>query len=193
MCYYIAATLPQAANLVRLRQIGQTHAVALKEFPNPSLQAALSRGEEAFLTTTGHCDCGTSVGFRHNALERIAMSSLEKQIAQHRRNGWSDTKIRRWQEQHRNTHTKNERALQSQLTLHWQDAERWMRFLNEILSENDVSFCGLFLHQYGQLEAERFSTLKTVTLHAWSAEVILDLEESVLYRFTAYDKRKFPD
>lgn len=46
---------------------------------------------------------------------------------------------------------------------------------------------------YAQLEVERFSIPKTVTLHAWSVEVILDFEESVLYRFTAYDKRKIPD
>src|SRR5687768_4371393 len=98
MCYYITATVPVSADLQRLREIGRIHSVALQSVANPLLQRQLHEDERQFLTTGGHCDCGTVLGARRREREQKAEpdhATQRKAIALGKA-GWSAAKVKRW-------------------------------------------------------------------------------------------------
>jgi hypothetical protein len=82
MCYYITAVLPLSANQVALAAIAHKYGRRLQPLTNPSIEAQLQAGEKYFVTTVGHCDCGTALG----ALAReYAQTKPVDQLAQERK------------------------------------------------------------------------------------------------------------
>ncbi len=188
MCYYLAAALPKEVNLSKLRQICSSHAVALKALANPDLANIIPKGDQAFLTTTGDCDCATSIGGVRRKKSQLEISSgeIEKKAAEHRKNGWSATKIERWLNQHQSVEQKNERLVSLRATGLQPDALRWHQCISQSLREGNISSFGLMLHWYrGFPEAEQFSSIKTVSLsvNTLEPEDLLELEDDILYRF----------
>jgi hypothetical protein len=113
MCYYITATLPASADLKRLRAVGQKHSIALHPMSNASLHHQLPAGECQFLTSSGHCACGTVLGSRRQERRRKEneKDAVLRKIAKLRKEGWTEVKIRRWLDQHDKVETRNERVI----------------------------------------------------------------------------------
>jgi hypothetical protein len=92
MCHYVTAVLPANADVTRLRGIAESHRHALRPLHSPAMQRQLKAGEQYFVTTAGHCDCGTPLG----ALKARPFS--KSRVAEERKlrlKGWSESKIAR--------------------------------------------------------------------------------------------------
>lgn len=62
MCLFITAVLPASASYARLDRIAIEYDRQFDPLHNESMEKQLLRSERYFLTTPGHCDCGTSLG-----------------------------------------------------------------------------------------------------------------------------------
>lgn len=60
MCYYIALVV-QGSDAATIDGVLRPHGRQAKPFGNESIRGALVPGEAQFLTTVGHCDCGTAL------------------------------------------------------------------------------------------------------------------------------------
>jgi hypothetical protein len=151
MCLYITAVLPAAADGSALAGIAARHGRVLKPLLNPAVQARLEAGERYFLTTPGHCDCGTALGAirRHEEHAEASHSKADAEERKLRRKGWSEAKLARWKAQR----TDHEQSVQRK-------AEReestlpWLLLLDEMLQSGATPFVGLLLHFYAGSVAE---------------------------------------
>lgn len=62
MCHYITASLPGSADHAALDALARGYGRQFKPLSNPDIEAQLQPGERYFITTLGHCDCGTPLG-----------------------------------------------------------------------------------------------------------------------------------
>lgn len=175
MCYYITAVLPGSANLPALTDIAVRHGRALKPQQNPGIEAHLKPGEHYFLTTPGHCDCGTFLGSlaRDESKVERQKNAADNEESKLRRKGWSETKLKRWKEQKAERLTKSRSAL---------DATNWESLLNEILNSCQTPFVGLLLHWYDGPIEERID-LQGREAVSVTAETLARMKEDVLYEF----------
>ena len=73
----------------------ERHGRTLEPGENASVAVAIGAEHGYYCTTTGACDCGTSMGAAardHAKAERVSRSQIEKL----RKKGWSQSKIDRW-------------------------------------------------------------------------------------------------
>lgn len=191
MCYYIAAILPARADLKRMIEIGRSCSIALKPFENASLQQQLSAGERAFLTTKGHCDCGTVLGSlrRERLLEAEQKAAMEEKIVKLRKSGWKDIKIERWIEQRSDSASRKQRMIKNHAEKQTPDATGWKTFISEAILLGRASGMGLLLHWYGGLletEQIRISRPKPpVRLGLLRPELFLEYDEDVIQTFVS--------
>ncbi|WP_286392273.1 hypothetical protein [Pseudanabaena mucicola] len=175
MCYFITAVLPRSANLPVLTDIAIRHGRALKPQRNPSIEEHLEPGEHYFLTTQGHCDCGTFLGSLardESKLER-QKNTADNEELKLRRKGWSETKLKRWKEQKADRLTKSKSAL---------DAANWESLLNDMLNSCQTSFVGLLLHSYNG-PIEEHIDLRGREAASVTAETLAQMQEDILYEF----------
>ncbi len=59
MCFYIALIV-RGGDASTIDQVLRKHGRQARQIANASLASALAPGEAQFLTTVGHCDCGTA-------------------------------------------------------------------------------------------------------------------------------------
>lgn len=175
MCHFITAVLPGSANHAALAEIAARHGRALKPQRNPSVEEHLKSGEHYFLTTQGHCDCGTALGALGRAESKLERrkSAADNEESKLRRKGWSEAKIKRWKEQ------KSEHLAKPKST---PEATDWEDFLKELLSSRQTPFVGLLLHWYsGPIEGR--IELQGREAANLSAEILGRMQEDVLYEF----------
>lgn len=175
MCHFITAVLPGCANQSALAEIAARHGRALEPQRNPSVEEQLNPGEHYFLTTQGHCDCGTTLGAlaRSESTHERRRSAAENDESKLRRKGWSDAKIKRWKEQ------KAEHLAKPKQT---PEATDWEAFLKEMLNSRQTPFICLLLHWYtgpieGRIELQGREVVNV------SAESLGRMREDVLYQF----------
>lgn len=173
MCHFITAVLPGSANHSALSEIAAKHGRALKPQRNPSIEELLNPGERYFLTTLGHCDCGTTLGRAESKIEQRHKRAAENERVKLRRNGWSEAKIKRKQDQ------KVEYLARAKSTM---DETDWCNLLQEMLDSRQTPVVGLLLHWYsgpieGRIELQGRENVK-VTL-----ETLGRMQEDVLYLF----------
>lgn len=180
MCHFISAVLPASADIAALTAVAEKHGRGLRSLSNPSVRKELKAGENYFLTTVGHCDCGTPLG----AHAASATDDTHAQIRKLRAKGWSETKIARWSEQ-RGEHQAQKTA--ADRIAAEAGIAKWQAFLAEALARNDTPYVCLLLHMYdGALDRDiELSARQTVNLREADSVFLDAISEDVLYEFRA--------
>lgn len=105
MCQFITLIVPtDDANAVRA--VMERHGRAARPLDNPSIRKVLLPGERQYLTTSGHCDCGTVLIPSPDTFE----DDLARKTARLARTGWSPAKIARAVEGQRKAHARPPRV-----------------------------------------------------------------------------------
>lgn len=181
MCHFVTAVLPREAPVSELDAIARRHHRRLQPQANPSIEAELRPGERYFLTTSGHCDCGTPLG----ALARGRMKKpldCEGEAKRLRALGWGETKISRWLAQKAQAAERNAFVRHAEGTL---AMDEWLQFLTDVLGSKLTPYIGILLHWYDgpltgrlQLQGREVVGLSDVTV-----DTLARLKEDVIYEF----------
>jgi hypothetical protein len=210
---FITATLPAEVRYALVEPVLKRHALGWTPLRNPSLKAALAgdqlylttRGHcdcDSALGRLGRWahqrpagDGGGHVGGAAGA-PAGASQAADPEVARLRKKGWGEAKIRRWLAQRAQAAANWQRAeavraeaVGSELREAGEtgEAQRWLEALRELVSAPlRLKHVGLLLHQYpGGLEGERITVARrqSVSAAALDLQLLLELEEDVLYRF----------
>lgn len=159
MCLFITLIVP-TNDTVAVHKVMERHGRAASPTDNPSIRKVLRDGERQYLSTRGHCDCGTVLAPYDEKPETIE-EKLAKEAVRLRRKGWSETKIARALEDRRKADAKPTHGGSDSLEL-------WNAVLHDLRDELKLPYAGLFIRQYnGAIETETF----TASRH----EVLTDL------------------
>ena len=182
MCHFLTATLPKAAPHQALDTIARKFGRQFHPLASPAVTAQLPEGVGYFLTTLGHCDCGTVMGSARQAAARAPDWIAEE--AKLLKKGWSRAKVERALEQRREKTALKQEA--SELAERSQ-AESLEGFVASVLQSGLTQEVGLLLHSYRGPLDEQFSILRQEQVPAGAslAEVLPAAEEDVLYVFRA--------
>ena len=180
MCHFISAVLPASADIAALSTLAEKHGRCLRAQSNHSVQERLRAGEHYFLTTVGHCDCGTPLG----AHTTSATDESHAQVSRLRAKGWSENKIARWRQQrgeHQAQRTATARAA-SQIGI-----AQWQGFISEALARSDTPYLCLLIHMYsGALDGNiELSDRQAVKFRDVDTTYLDTMLEDVLYEFRA--------
>ena len=181
MCHFITAVLPKEADAPKLDAIARKHDRQFEPLSNSSIEAQLRQGERYFLTTLGHCDCGTSLGAsvrdefevsrdHHTAIERL------------RTKGWSETKISRWIKQKQHVSDRDDRVRSTSETSRAND---WRGLIEDVLDSRLTPYMGILLHMYsGSLSARiHLAGRQVLVLSDLTDSTLAEIKEDVIYEF----------
>jgi len=153
MCCFITLIAP-TDDADGVRAVMARHDRAAAVLDNRSVRTVLLPGERQYLTTRGHCDCGTVLG-RWVAPEEIE-AARAKEVARMQRKGWSAAKIARAMEGHDKTKAKRSRGDDTD-TL-----EFWDVVLSDLGDTLRLPYVGLLVRQYsGAIESAVFDASRT--------------------------------
>src|SRR5215831_14622706 len=85
MCYFITLVL-RGSHRAAIAPVVMRHGRRATPIHNPSVESILKPGEAQFLTTVGHCDCGTALG------QGGGPGARARQSAKLAKKGWSPAK-----------------------------------------------------------------------------------------------------
>lgn len=149
MCHFVTLIAP-TDDAAAVRAVMERHGRAADPIDNPSLRRVLRDGEHQYLTTRGHCDCGTVLAPRHDTPEAFE-EKLAKEEARMRRKGWSDAKIARAIEDRRKADAKPSGGGSDSL-------EQWNAALHDLRENLKLAYAGLFVRFYsGAIATEAFA------------------------------------
>ena len=145
------------------------------------MELQLKPGERYFVTTAGHCDCGTPLGAfnaRHDRDDRI---SKERKL---RLKGWSEAKIARALDQH-DAHEAKEH--ESRLATLESGLAEWLNLVLAWLDSGATPYIGLLLHYYdGPIDAGFTLQGREVKARvAVDTSTLGHIKEDALYEFRA--------
>lgn len=190
MCHFITATLPGNVDRKRAAEIFARHKLNFEEIDNESVRKHLESGDLYFLTTSGHCDCGTVLGSEHrdpglNAEEKEQFRRRE--IEKLKKKGWSQTKIDRWFKEAELTEEKEKRSEEFAHEYAARFASDWVAFIQNMLNTKVGPRIGLLVHFYSGGLSSRIPIVekKRVNLRELDEGVLLQMSEDVIYEFVA--------
>jgi hypothetical protein len=165
MCFHITLIV-RGGDPSDIDQVLRRHRRKAKPIANASIAHALAPGEAQFLTTVGHCDCGT-------ALAPVTVDRAGKRNAQAAKlgkKGWSQAKVERWLTDRVKADEKSEERRHTNTP---DSVELWSRIVGDVLSAPGVQQAGLLLHFYsGDLEEEAIEPVReTVPLRDFEASL----------------------
>lgn len=182
MCHFVTATLPASAPHAALDALARQHGRQFKRLHSEAVERQLGAGVGYFITTLGHCDCGTSLGASHRREARQPeWADEEKKLV---RKGWSKAKVARAIAQ------KRECVVADQANARLREAEdiaRWERFVLAVLQSGFASEIGLLLHGYSGPLDEPFQLAGQHVVPATVPlpEILRSMSEDVLHVFRA--------
>ena len=133
-----------------VRAVMDRHGRAASPIDNPSIKKVLRDGEHQYLTTSGHCDCGTVLAPQHDTPEALE-NKLIKEVAKMKRKGWSAAKIARAIEDRRKADSRPDGGGSDSVEL-------WNAVLYDLGKELKLPYAGLFVRFYsGAVATETFS------------------------------------
>lgn len=155
MCHFITMIVP-TDDLAAVSAVMKRHGREARPIDNPSVRKVLRPGEHQYVTTSGHCDCGTVLSARGETAE-----PPEKQLADEearlRRKGWSNAKIARAIEGRRKAEAKPKSAKLDSFDL-------WETVLGDLRAELKLPYVGLFIRFYsGAIDSEVFDASRRET------------------------------
>jgi len=138
MCHFITLVSP-SADKGAVSAVMVSHGRAARTIDNPFISRALAAGEHQYLTTPGHCDCGTAL-VPEATPEQLEVK-LAKEAAKWAAKGWSATKIARAVEDRRKAAVRAEKHRPDSLDL-------WEEIIGTLLGTLKMSHVGLLVHYY---------------------------------------------
>lgn len=149
MCHFITLIAP-TDDAAAVHALMKRHGRAADPIDNPSVRKVLRSDEHQYLTTPGHCDCGTALAPRHDNPQTFE-EKLAKEASKMRRKGWSDTKIARAIEDRRKADAKPSGGGHDSLEL-------WNAVLRSLSDELKLPYAGLLVRWYsGAVDTEEFT------------------------------------
>jgi len=185
MCHYVTATMSAGGEANAVRKIADTFALRWEQIHNPSVAKALLPGETYFYTTRGMCDCGTDLG----SARRIATPrppDHEREAKKLRKKGWGAAKIERRHKDRQADFERRQAEAEARKDQPPHHAQIWCDFIHAVLDAGAARSIGILLHFYrGGIDSERIPIAGRRSLKAGelTAQVLLQLEEDVLYEF----------
>jgi hypothetical protein len=148
MCHFITLVAP-TDDAAAVSGVMERHGRAASPIDNPSVRAALNDRERQYLTTRGHCDCGTVLAPRHDTPDAFE-EKLAKEVARMRRKGWSETKIARAIEDRRKADARPDGGGSDSI-------EMWNAVLHDLGKKLKLPYVGLLVRFYsGAIATEAF-------------------------------------
>ena len=148
MCHFVTLIAP-TEDADAVRAVMERYGRAAKPIDNPSIRKVLRDGERQYLTTSGHCDCGTVLAPRHDTPQAFE-DKLAKEAARMKRKGWSEAKIARAIEDQRKADARPNGGGSDSLEL-------WNSALHDLGKELRLPYAGLFVRFYsGAIATEAF-------------------------------------
>lgn len=148
MCHFVTLIAP-TGDAAAVAAIMDRHGRAATPIDNPSIREVLHDGERQYLTTRGHCDCGTVLAPREATAEEFE-DKLAGEAARLRRKGWSQAKISRAIDDRRKADAKPGSGGPDSLEL-------WDAVLHDLRQDLKLPYAGLFVRLYaGQIATEAF-------------------------------------
>jgi len=192
MCYYITFIFPDNTEISVLEIIEtQTDIAFSKEynsdkFKNYSLESQIQKNEIYLWKESRYCDCGTMLG----ELERLRNSikgeaNPDNSIAKLKRKGWSLAKINRWIANKETSVANRLRKDQLQIDHIKQDSTEIDQYIHLIkIALARVQYISLLLHWYRKgFDSERYQIKRKIPIAQITKEVLLNIEEDVIYQF----------
>jgi hypothetical protein len=176
MCHFVTLIVP-VSDPDAVRSVMERHGRAAWPSDNPSLRSVLREGERQYLTTRGHCDCGTVLAAHRSSPEAQA-EELARETARLKRKGWSDTKVARAIEDRRRAGARpGGNAVDS--------VDLWDTILEDLGSDLGLPYAGLFVRPYsGDVDTERFDATRrevSMTLPREEALGLMEEEEVTIF------------
>ena len=174
MCYYIALVV-RGSDAATIDGVLRRHGRQAKAISNASILGALIPGEAQFLTTVGHCDCGTALA--PTVIDRAAKRT--EQAAKLAKKGWSQAKIDRWLSDRVKA---DDRADERRHANTPDSLDLWSRIISDLLATPGVQHAGLLLHFYsGDVEDEVIEPIReTVPVRDFEARLASIREDQLL-------------
>ena len=186
MCYFITATLPSKASVETVRLLAKTYGLNWRPIENLTVSEQLEDGELQYLTTRGHCDCGTELGSANRTSEKAAKDiSYSNEIMEFRKKGWSESKIQRWLAEKEKVNKREARIEAEQVKLET-EIDRWIAFIEKIIENKTAVSIGVLLHNYsGDIETERIQikSRESQSISNLKREYLLKIEEDIIYEY----------
>jgi hypothetical protein len=169
MCHFITLVAP-TDDEDAVRAVMERHGRAASPIDNPSIRAVLNDRERQYLTTRGHCDCGTVLAPRHDSPDALE-EKLAKEVARMRRKGWSETKVARAIEDQRKADARPRGGGSDSI-------EMWNAALHDLGEELTIPYVGLLVRFYsGAIATEAFTaTRRDVPTGATRSEALASME-----------------
>jgi hypothetical protein len=170
-----------------VHKIADAFALRWEGIHNPSVAKALLPGETYYYTTRGICDCGTDLG----SARRIATPrppDHEREAKKLRKKGWGAAKIERRIKDRQADFERKTAEAKARGDVPPHHAQIWCDFIHAVLDAGAAHSIGILLHFYrGAIDSERIPIAGRRSLKAGelSARFLLEIEEDVLYEFTA--------
>jgi hypothetical protein len=148
MCHFVTLIVP-TGDADAVAAVMDRHGRAAAPIDNPSIRKVLREGEHQYLTTRGHCDCGTVLAPRHDTPEAFE-EKLARVEARMRRKGWSETKVARAIEYRRKANARPGGGGSDSLEL-------GSAILRDLAHEMTLPYVGVFVRLYsGAIATEMF-------------------------------------
>lgn len=179
MCHYVTATLPRDVDVSALDAIARRHGRQFAPLENTSIVAQVGPGQAYFLTTTGHCDCGTALGYARPSTRRTP--DRDAQMARFEKRGWSQAKIARAMAQKQEAAQSPRRHAEATTAA---DLNRWQAFITAVLESGLTQELGLLLHFYdGGLDGTvTLADITSCRLAELDVHRLGHMAEDILYR-----------
>lgn len=153
MCHFVTLIAPDADEAA-LRAVMDRHGRAAEPIDNPSIRRLLLPGERQYLTTRGHCDCGTVLAPRRRESAGEFEDRLAKEASRLARKGWSEAKIARATEDRRKAAARGDGGGVDSY-------EMWVAAIGELFRELRLPYVGLFVRFYsGAIATEEFAATR---------------------------------
>jgi predicted alpha/beta-hydrolase family hydrolase len=175
MCHYVTLIAP-TDDVAAVRRVMNRHGRAAELIENPSVAKVLRDGERQFLTTPGHCDCGTVLaGRREGADLEKSLAAEEAKLA---RRGWSAAKIERALGDRR-------RAAVRPAGGGGDSAELWANIIQDLRSELRLPGVGLLVHLYSGVVTDEVFDVSQMDAPVGRAlvEIVAPLAADTVTRF----------
>ncbi|MBF6023969.1 hypothetical protein [Lysobacter niastensis] len=145
------------------------------------MERQLGRDQRYFLTTPGHCDCGTVLGSHYQRARQAKDWAADEQRLL--KKGWSKAKVARALAQKQESSARSDVAV---LEASAADLASWTKLIAEILGSGTREF-GLLLHSYrGPLDEDiKLKGTEQIATGDDTGEILRKMREDVLYVFLA--------
>ncbi|WP_041301708.1 hypothetical protein [Hirschia baltica] len=174
MCHFI--TLIIHKNFVsELTEVMKDYRRLISTIDNASVADVLMTGEQQFLLSGKHCDCGTVLSFSQT---KISDEDFSKDLTRLKRKGWSQSKLDRWLKDRLKTSNRVSGGSGPDSLSMWKDV------VERLLNIEGINNVGILLHFYsGSVDDESFEVARKTFSVSHLEEVLADFPSDSVVTF----------